>query len=234
MCTRQIFRRIWIESKHSTQFATHERKPFLYITRSYLNDRKRILDIGAGKGSFIQFLGRNDIYALDGNMVAVENLKKLTRNVVQAILPDIPFTDNSFDSVHASHILEHLYPEDFFNTLKEINRVLKVGGVFVISSPLLWDGFYKDISHIKPYHPEIFEKYLCAEREASSMAKSQIGGYLIRDLIYRYQLKELKPIIIRHFHLFNFLSLLFVKLLKKVGIGYPHKTGYTIILEKIR
>jgi SAM-dependent methyltransferase len=233
MYIRQIFRRIWIESKHSTQFATHDRKPFFHIARSYLSDRKRILDIGAGKGSFIQFLGRNDIYALDGNMVAVENFKKLTRNVVQAILPDIPFIDNSFDGVHVSHILEHLYPEDFFNTLKEINRVLKAGGMLVISSPLLWDGFHKDISHIKPYYPEIFEKYLCAEGEAS-MTKSQIGGYLIRDLIYRYQLQELKPIIIRHFHLFNFLSLLFVKLLKTVGIGYPHKTGYTIILEKIK
>ena len=234
MNIKQTLRRIWIESKQATEFATHDRRVFFDIARKYLSGCEKILDLGSGSGRFIEFLGRDDIYALDGNEISVGKLKNLTRNATHAVLPNIPFPDNYFNGVHASHILEHLCPEDFYSTLKEMNRVLKGGGILVVSSPMLWDGFYDDLSHIKPYHPQVFEQYLCTGRSYQSSTRSEIGGYKIRDLLYRYKFQELNPVMIRHLHLFNFLAKTFIILLWKIGVGHFNKTGYTIILEKIR
>lgn len=229
----ELFRKNWIESKQSVQYATHNRTPFFNIAKKYLANCDKILDIGAGSGNFIKFFGKNDIYAIDGNEDSANNLKNLGINAVHAILPDIPFSDNFFDGIHASHILEHLYPEDFYRTLREIDRVLKPGGILVISSPMLWEGFYSDLSHIKPYNPEILKRYLCGNSPLSR-TKLQIGGYQIRDLIYRYRFEPIRPIIWRHSSIFNFLSLLLVKFFTKLGIGYSHKSGYTIVLEKLK
>ena len=228
----ELIKKIWIESKQSTQYATHDRIPFFRIAKKYLSCCNKILDIGAGSGNFARFMGRDGIYAIDRNRSSVNDLQNIGINAVHASLPDIPFPDKFFDGVHASHILEHLYPEGFYRTLMEIDRILKPGGILVISSPMMWEDFYSDLSHIKPYNPEIFSRYLCNNLVGSS-TRPQIGGYQIKTLTYRYSFKEMRPIILKHCPVFNFFSLIFVKLLAKAGIGYIHKSGYTIVLVKL-
>lgn len=224
---------IWYEFSEYTLYATHDRTPFFDIAKKHLTTCDKILDIGAGDGGFIKYFGRNDIYAMDGNSNAVNNLRNLKINAICAVLPDMPFPDNFFEGVHASHILEHLYPEDFYRALKEMDRVLKPNGILVISSPMMWEKFYSDLSHIKPYDPEIFKNYLC-ENSAKSLTRPKIGGYRIKNLTYRYAHEELKPFILRGCNVFNFLSLLFIKLLKNIGVRYLYKSGYTIVLEKYK
>jgi ubiquinone/menaquinone biosynthesis C-methylase UbiE len=233
MNIKESLRRIWIESKQITKFSTHDRKVFFDIARKYFDGCDKILDLGSGSGKFIEFLGRDDIYALDGNEESVKILKTLTKNATYSVLPNIPFPDDYFDGIHASHILEHLCPEDFYKTLKEMDRTLKKGGVLIVSSPMLWYGFYDDLSHIKPYHPQILKSYLCDGQLSQSPTRSHITGYKVRDLVYRYQFQELNPIIVKNLNLFNFLSNVSVRLLRKVGIGRACKTGYTIVFEKI-
>lgn len=48
----------------------------------------------------------------------------------------LPFADNSFDKVICSEVLEHI--PDFRGALKEIERVLKPGGLFCASVPRSW------------------------------------------------------------------------------------------------
>ena len=122
---------IWIETKQSTEFATHKREVFFGIAKTWFHGFEKILDIGSGSGAFINFIGRNDIYSLDGNIVTVKKLKKVNSNVVHSILPNIPFSNDSFDGIHISHILEHLYHKDVYMILKEVDRVLKKNGVFI-------------------------------------------------------------------------------------------------------
>jgi len=55
----------------------------------------------------------------------------------------IPFEDKTFDSVMSNQVFEHVFnPSDF---LKEINRVTKMDGLFLISVPFVWD------EHEQPY-----------------------------------------------------------------------------------
>lgn len=54
---------------------------------------------------------------------------------VVANVRDLPFDDESFELVRASHVLEHFPPHEMPNVLREWWRVLKPGGYLVIAVP---------------------------------------------------------------------------------------------------
>jgi SAM-dependent methyltransferase len=54
-----------------------------------------------------------------------------------------PFQEREFDSVITSEVLEHIFNPNMF--LSEINRVLKKGGILLLTVPFVWD------EHEQPY-----------------------------------------------------------------------------------
>ncbi len=48
---------------------------------------------------------------------------------------DLPFHDNSFTGVFSEHTIEHLYPSEACNLIKEVFRILKKDGIFRIVVP---------------------------------------------------------------------------------------------------
>ncbi len=55
----------------------------------------------------------------------------------------IPFEDKKFDSILSNQVFEHVFnPNEF---LKEINRVTKMEGIFLMTVPFVWD------EHEQPY-----------------------------------------------------------------------------------
>lgn len=107
----------------------------------------KTLDIGCGQPcesmpdqAFLRFLNRKDAVGLD--------IKPVTGpyEFHQGDINKMPFADNTFDNVVAMEVLEHIH--DVPGALKEIHRVLKPGGVFVMSTPdchpvweFLWNGW---------------------------------------------------------------------------------------------
>ncbi len=148
-------------------------------------------------------------------------------------LPLLPFKNNFFDIIHCSHIFEHLEPSEFYDSLKEINRCLSPKGHLVISGPLFWEGFYNDLSHVKPYYPFIFQKYLCGN-DLNSLTRSPISkSYIQKELIYRYREKPVfNNLSFRKRNLFVLLTLKFFYLLNSLGLRKYEKTGFTLVLEK--
>ena len=109
-----------------------------------------ILDIPCGRGFYLNMfryvskcrligadLDRDVIYKAREN---VGHLPDLILN--HASIYELPYPDNTFDAAILSEVLEHL--DDDVSALKEIYRVLKPGGVVVITVPnanypFLWD-----------------------------------------------------------------------------------------------
>jgi SAM-dependent methyltransferase len=148
-------------------------------------------------------------------------------------LPTLPYEDSFFDMIHASHVVEHLMPETLYEFLKECDRCLKVGGFLVISAPLLSDIFYDDLSHIKPYQPAVFKKYL-ARKNAPNYTRPPISQkYEVREEVYRFI--EVPFDEYRFFiksRLINALYHRWQRFCYKIGFRRYVKNGFTLILQK--
>lgn len=100
---------------------------------------KKILDIGcAGSNGFMHrnIIDNNKastVVGLDNNL---KNLTKLKGNRGELILASaelLPFQDDSFDCVYLGELIEHFWSAERF--LREIKRVLKIGGKMCLDSP---------------------------------------------------------------------------------------------------
>lgn len=215
------------------EFITHSRKPFFQIALNYIETGNKVLDIGPGFGEFSEFCQRDDFYLLEGNSKTVELLRAKYNYVYEGVLPFVPFESAFFDIIHCSHVIEHLDPQQLYDSLTNINKVLKVGGYLVISTPLLWSGFYDDLSHIRPYSPFVIEKYLTGNFPNSLTRKLISSDFSVEQLEYRYMESSKEELLFNRDN--NFLIRLMHSVLyrlRKLGFENLKKTGYTVVLRK--
>ncbi len=112
----------------------------LRLLRRFNPGRKplKLLDVGCEDGDFsVRIMGGGYVvYGLDIRAKEVAKAKKRGIRAVQGSAESrFPFASGSFDAVYAGDIIEHLYDTDFF--IREVRRVLKQGGVFVVTTPNL-------------------------------------------------------------------------------------------------
>lgn len=104
------------------------------------------LDVGCDDGSWTKRISNSkkiDWYGIE----VVESRARLAKaNGIKVKLSSVetkfPFKENTFNLVHSNQVIEHLFNLDFF--IAEIKRVLKPGGVLVISTenPASWHNIF--------------------------------------------------------------------------------------------
>src|SRR5258705_895717 len=106
-----------------------------------LQDGNVILDAGCGDGFYLHLLsklGKFQITGLDFDKNALKSAKKNLNGVknvkiIHGSVMDLPFKSNTFHKVVLTEGAEHL-PDDL-KGLKEVYRVLKPGGILVLTVP---------------------------------------------------------------------------------------------------
>ena len=97
---------------------------------------ERILDVGAGNGKVanrvMKASGGAEVHAVDPNEKRVESMKREFPAVRSSVASaeSLPFADSYFDKVYSTMALHHFSALD--RALREIARVLKPGGSFVV------------------------------------------------------------------------------------------------------
>ena len=135
--------------------------------------RKRVLDLGSGRGIFLQLLKDKGIGGygvdLDPRMVAQCREKGLEAHEVDALTHLRQIEAGSVDGLYARHLAEHVLPGELVEILRACRRALAPGAplVFVTPNPAtLTVGahtFWLDPQHLRPIPPELFKFYLEVE-----------------------------------------------------------------------
>lgn len=99
------------------------------------DSRGKILDIGCGVGYFLRVARERgwDVAGLDLDKAAVDIACQHDIDVRWEVADEMSFSDGEFDVVTLFNVIEHLPAPQM--TLKEIRRVLKPGGLFVLETP---------------------------------------------------------------------------------------------------
>ena len=129
---------------------------------SYFEKCARVLDIGCGRGEFLEILKDHNIGGIgvdsDADMVAYCRSRQLVVEQSDAIAYLETLEDSSLDGIFIDQVVEHLEPEYLIRLLVLCYKKLKEGYYIIVEtvnplSLVAFFNFYLDMSHQKPVHP---------------------------------------------------------------------------------
>jgi SAM-dependent methyltransferase len=122
--------------------------PFYIARKALLKNIKELgknisgktLDVGCGTKPYQKYFNSSEYIGLEIETTVHRQISKAD------FFYDgekFPFNNNEFDSIVTNQVFEHVFNPD--NFLKEINRVLRKGGMLLLTVPFVWD------EHEQPY-----------------------------------------------------------------------------------
>lgn len=135
----------------------------------YFRDCETVLDLGCGRGEFLELLRENTItgYGVDVNHVMIEYCRQKNLHVeeaeVSAHLQSLP--DNSLEGIFSAQMIEHYSPKQLHQLLQLCFDKLQHQKYLVVEtqnpqSLYALSHFYRDLSHEKPIHPDALQHLL--------------------------------------------------------------------------
>jgi SAM-dependent methyltransferase len=149
-----------------TEICERQKLYLPYVVEAFKSTRSNcyFLDIGCGRGEFLKLLKEAAIPAkgLEINQLEYENLKSQNIDVelydANSFLQNLDY--NILTGISAFHIIEHMAPEYLRKFLELAHKRIATNGILILETPnskcsLARSNFYLDLSHIRPYPPEL-------------------------------------------------------------------------------
>lgn len=148
----------------------------------------RVLEIGTGMGYGVRIVAPHteEFITIDKSEAYAEPLPENAR-FLQMAAPPIRFEDESFDYVISFQVIEHIKQDKEF--VKEVWRVLKKGGRFIVSTPNAPMSLTRNPWHVREYTGEELQALL--GREFSEVEMYGVNG---NEKIMEYYEKNRKGV----------------------------------------
>lgn len=144
----------------------------LIETRTYA--KGRMLDVGCGTKPYKDVF--NDVVDahIGTDFPSTISANKEYKNVeVYSILPNLPFKNESFDTLLATEVLEHVSePSDAF---WEFNRILKTDGILILTTPQSWGLHERPHDYYR--YTEYGLNYLAEKNNFKVIHTKPFGGF---------------------------------------------------------
>jgi O-antigen chain-terminating methyltransferase len=158
-----FYREFEDEFRGSAEQIRERQSEYLADFGAFAGGAAPVVDIGCGRGEWLQLLGDNGIRAVgvDTNETFV---RMCAESGLEAVVGDaVSYLDEleegSVAGVTAFHVAEHLEPSVLMRMLDCAHRALKPGGVLVLETPNPTNltvgaaNFWSDLTHLKPLFP---------------------------------------------------------------------------------
>lgn len=128
---------------------------------SYFHGKSKVVDLGCGRGDFLELLKEEKIgaFGVEDNPALAAQAQKRGLTVKKAKIQSFlkKCKAGSVDGFFVSHVVEHLAPKEMMEAAAEMKRVLKQGGILVLITPnplslgVMTHSFWRDPTHVRPY-----------------------------------------------------------------------------------
>ena len=141
----------------------------------------KVLEIGTGMGYGAKILApkADEFFTIDRYASPIDTELAQKIHFTRATVPPIPFKDESFDCVVSFQVIEHIKRDKVL--VDEIFRVLKPGGLLILSTPNKSMSLTRNPFHVREYTPEEFSRLL-----SSRFQEVTAGGVTGNEKIMEY------------------------------------------------
>jgi len=196
--------------------------------KKYSSDEK-ILDIGSGGSSY------QDLFP---NRLTLDIDEKRKPEIV-GDAHDLPFEDNFFSFVLCTEVLEHT--KDPRQVVSEINRVLKTGGIVVLTTRFMFPihDAPHDYWRFTPYSLQMLFKEMEVLELVPEVSDFSAIAVLLQRMGYQYKFKFNKIIKFSLFfaaRVLNSMNFIIVKsfgdIKRETEVKNPMASGYYVVARK--
>ena len=152
---------IGFENKYRGSQEEITKKLYSYV--EYFENCDNVLDIGCGRGEFLEILKEKNISAsgidIEDNMVSMCKEKGLNVKKADALEYLNSLEDNSLGGIIINQVIEHMEPNYLIEVIKAAYRKLKPEAHFVAetinpqSMIVFTEAYFMDLSHKRMLHP---------------------------------------------------------------------------------
>jgi 2-polyprenyl-3-methyl-5-hydroxy-6-metoxy-1,4-benzoquinol methylase len=166
----------------SEETVRHLQKPFV----EFFRNSAPVLDIGCGRGVFLQLLAEAHIEAI-GIDHSQEALAVCREKGFQVCSEDartyLRAKSESFGGIFCSHVIEHMGYDDALAFLQLCSRALRPGGHLLLITPnpedlgVISNSFWLDPTHVRPYPQLLLKAMLVQAGFQISLMKQFLGSW---------------------------------------------------------
>lgn len=235
-----------MDNKYYLEYLDFEKNNPWYIARreliiKLLRDRKDkiIFDLGAGSGFIVSFLKKKGFKKVFGAEYSKDFINYEKPFILNSPLNHLPLKDGSADVVLCLDVLEHLKNDK--GAIKEISRILKKGGIAIITVPalkLLWSVHDEINNHFRRYEKKELNRLLKKEFRIIKQTYWNFFLFLPIALMKFYKRKDSSNKRKHDFQekgtIVNFISLSLFRLenwLVRNGISFPFGVSLVTVVK---